>query len=80
MTSPGSASVTLSVLVILSCIKVRHRSAVVGLGQELFLVRDDLRERVRDRYSMSVWETGSDELVQQCNHMVEAGRGGRGRM
>src|SRR5689334_17387565 len=71
---PGSPAVKLSVLVIQSCMRMHHWSAVVGLSQELFLVRDDLRECIRDRCSVVVRETGSDELVKQRDHMVEAGR------
>jgi hypothetical protein len=46
----------------------------VGFRQELFLVRDDLRERVRNGYSsMLPRETGRDELVEQRNYLSEAG-------
>jgi hypothetical protein len=53
-----------------------QRSAVVGLGQELFLIHHDLRERVRVQRSVLVLvrKTGSDGLVKQPDHMVEAGR------
>jgi hypothetical protein len=46
------------------------------MGQELFLISNDLRERVRVQYSVLVLvrKTGSDGLVKQRGHMVEAGR------
>jgi hypothetical protein len=48
---------------------------VVGVRQELFLVRDDLRERVRVQYALLglVRKTGSG-LGKQRDHVVEAGR------
>ena len=44
------------------------------LGQELFLARDDLRERVRVQCSVLVLvrKTGSDGLAEQRDRMVEA--------
>jgi len=58
-------------------------SSVERLSQELLLVCDDLRERVRDRCSMLVREAGSHELIEQRDHMLEterryARRSGRG--
>ena len=52
------------------------RSPVVRIGQELFLVRDDLRQRVRVQHSVLVLirKTGSDGLAKQRDHMIEAGR------
>jgi len=48
---------------------------VVGLCQELFLVRDEQREWVRVQYSVLVLvrKAGSDGLVKQRDCMVEAG-------
>ena len=47
----------------------------MGIGQELFLVRDDLRRRVRVQYALLglVRKTGGG-LGKQRDHMVEAGR------
>jgi hypothetical protein len=53
------------------------------MGQELFLVRDDLRERVRVQHSvlLLVRKTGSDGLAKQRDRMFEAGRAiGRRRL
>jgi hypothetical protein len=49
---------------------------VVRIGQELFLVRDDLRERVRVQCPVLVLvrKTSSDGLAEQRDHMIEAGR------
>ena len=48
---------------------------MVGLCQELFLVRDEQREWVRVQYSVLVLvrKAGSDGLVKQRDCMVEAG-------
>jgi hypothetical protein len=53
----------------------------VRVGQELFLIRHDLRERVRVHYSVLVLvrKTRSDVLVKQLDHMVEARQAGRWR-
>jgi hypothetical protein len=63
--------------------KVRSvTSAVVGLSQELFLVRDDLREWVRIQHSvlLLVRKTGSG-LGKQRDHVIEAGQAiGRGTL
>ena len=55
---------------------MRHRSAVVWVRQELFLIHRDLRERVGVQRSVLVLvrKSGSDGLVKQRDHMVEAGR------
>ena len=57
-------------------VPIKLMSAVVRVGQELFLVRDDLREWVRVQCSvlLLVRKTGSNGLVKQRDHMVEAGR------
>jgi hypothetical protein len=49
--------------------------AVVGLSQKLFLIRHDLRERVRVQYAVLglIRETGGDGLAKQRDHMVEVG-------
>ena len=47
---------------------------MVRIGQELLLIRHDLRERVRDRRSVLVREIGSDELIEQRDHMIETRR------
>jgi hypothetical protein len=62
-------------------VPIKLMSAVVRVGQELFLVRDDLRERVRVHYSvlLLVRKTGSDGLAKQRDHMIEAGRASRRR-
>ena len=44
--------------------------SVVGLSQELLLVCDELRERVRDRSSLFDCQIGSEVLVKQRAHMV----------
>ena len=48
----------------------------MGISQELFLVRDDLRERVRVHYTvlLLVRKTGSDGLAKQRDHMVKTRR------
>jgi len=54
--------------------EIRRRSAVVGVSQELFLVRDDLRERIRAQCSVSVLVRKTcDGLGEQRHHMVEVG-------
>jgi hypothetical protein len=42
----------------------RINRLAVGFRQEMFLGRDVLRERVRDRYSILSAETGGEELVE----------------
>ena len=51
----------------------RTASAVVGISQELFLVRNDLRQRVRVQCSVLglVRKTGSG-LGKQRHHLIEA--------
>ena len=54
--------------------ELRPRSAVVGVRQKLFLIRHDLRQRVRVQHSvlLLIRKTGSDGLAKQRDHMIEA--------
>ena len=49
-------------------------SYVVGLGQELLLVCDDLRDWGRYGYSILAGQAGRHELIKQRDRTVEIGR------